>query len=179
MQGCFMQFLRLIFVRKLQLQGASPLDPHFSADFSILNSHAWLRMGALRWWHIQSSAAGFQTDCKVCRRKDWFFTTGTYLPVLTLWANNLSQSGKLSYALHSLSKSLCWKTYNFIMFSLLWLHSKLLHLKLFLICSQVFLSGFWWTWVEWSASCQIVHIGWQWTSVNRDLQFVYTAWWWM
>ena len=60
MQGCFMQFLRLIFVKKLQLQGASPPDPHrvccpwtptegllrppgphFSADFSILNSHAW------------------------------------------------------------------------------------------------------------------------------------------
>ena len=67
MQGCFMQFLRLIFVKKLQiqLQGASPphphrgrcpLDPHwgpsaapcppphppppFSADFSIFNSHA-------------------------------------------------------------------------------------------------------------------------------------------
>ena len=58
-QGCFMQFLRLIFVRKLQ--GASPSDPHweccpldphwgssaapsphFSADFSILNSHACL-----------------------------------------------------------------------------------------------------------------------------------------
>ena len=69
MQGCFMQFLLLIFVKKLQLQGASPPDPHlghcpwtptggvapwtptggllrppgphFSADFSILNSHAW------------------------------------------------------------------------------------------------------------------------------------------
>ena len=60
MQGCFMQFLRLIFVKKLQLQGSSPpgphqgrcpLDPHWgllrppgphlSADFSILNSHAW------------------------------------------------------------------------------------------------------------------------------------------
>ena len=57
MQGCFMQFLRLIFVRKLQ--GALPPDPtrgvapwiptggllwppgpHFSADFSILNSRA-------------------------------------------------------------------------------------------------------------------------------------------
>ena len=55
-----MQFLRLIFVKKLQ--GASPPDstgggggalwtptegllrppaPHFSADFSILNSQAW------------------------------------------------------------------------------------------------------------------------------------------
>ena len=41
-----MQFLRLIFVKKPRLQGASPLDPtggllrppgaHFSADFSIL-----------------------------------------------------------------------------------------------------------------------------------------------
>ena len=58
-QGCFMQFLHLIFVKKLQ--GASPPltptgavapwtptggrrrppGPHFSADFSILNSHAW------------------------------------------------------------------------------------------------------------------------------------------
>ena len=57
MQGCFMQFLHLIFVKKLE--GASPRDPiwgvapwtptggllqppgpHFSADFSILNSHA-------------------------------------------------------------------------------------------------------------------------------------------
>ena len=36
MQGCFMQFLRLIIVKKLQ-------GPHFSADFSILNSHACSR----------------------------------------------------------------------------------------------------------------------------------------
>ena len=36
MQGCFMQFLRLSFIKKLQ-----PF-PHFSADFSILNSHAWV-----------------------------------------------------------------------------------------------------------------------------------------
>ena len=43
-QGCFMPFLRLVFVKKLQLQGASPStapSPHFSADFSIRNSHAW------------------------------------------------------------------------------------------------------------------------------------------
>ena len=51
-----MQFLRLIFVKKLQLQlqgvGIAPWTPtggrlrppgpHFSADFSILNSHAWV-----------------------------------------------------------------------------------------------------------------------------------------
>ena len=47
MQGCFMQFLRLIFVKKLQLCPLTPTrgllqppDPHFSADFSLLNSHA-------------------------------------------------------------------------------------------------------------------------------------------
>ena len=47
MQGCFMQFLRLVFVKKLQLRPLTPTrsllrppDPHFSADFSILNSHA-------------------------------------------------------------------------------------------------------------------------------------------
>ena len=47
MQGCFMQFLHLIFVKKLQLRPLTPTrgflrppDPHFSADFSILNSHA-------------------------------------------------------------------------------------------------------------------------------------------
>ena len=33
-----MQFLHLICVKKLQLQGASPPGPHFSTDFSILNS---------------------------------------------------------------------------------------------------------------------------------------------
>ena len=55
MQGCFMQFLGLIFVRKLQgalpltpIRGVAPWTPtggllqppgpHFSADFSILNS---------------------------------------------------------------------------------------------------------------------------------------------
>ena len=56
MQGCLMQFLHLIFVKKLQLQRAIapwtptggvlwPSGPHFSADVSILNSHAcmyWL-----------------------------------------------------------------------------------------------------------------------------------------
>ena len=61
MQGCFMQFLRLIFVKKLQLQGAllpdptrsvapwtstggrrRPPGPHFSADFST-----WYRLGGL------------------------------------------------------------------------------------------------------------------------------------
>ena len=47
-----MQFLRLIFVRKLQLRPLTPTrvlmrspDPHFSADFSILNSHAWWGRG--------------------------------------------------------------------------------------------------------------------------------------
>ena len=78
LQGCFMQFLRLIFVKKLQgaslpdpHRGRCPLDPHwglsaappgalppgpplggflrppgphFSADFSILNSHVWYHM---------------------------------------------------------------------------------------------------------------------------------------
>ena len=67
MQGCFMQFLHLIFVKKLQLQGALPPDPHwgccpwtptggllrppgphFSADFSIFNSHAcWYFLGSV------------------------------------------------------------------------------------------------------------------------------------
>ena len=44
-----MQFLRLLFVKKLQLRPLTPTrgllrppEPHFSADFSILNSHAWL-----------------------------------------------------------------------------------------------------------------------------------------
>ena len=43
-----MQFLRLTFVKKLQLRLLTPTrgllrppDPHFSADFSVLNSHVW------------------------------------------------------------------------------------------------------------------------------------------
>ena len=51
MQGCFMQFLHLIFVKKLQLQGALPPGPPLGTCCnpqvptfqltSILNSHAW------------------------------------------------------------------------------------------------------------------------------------------
>ena len=54
MQGCFVQFLRLIFVKKLQLRPLTPTggllrppDPHFSADFSILNSHACIIVKAI------------------------------------------------------------------------------------------------------------------------------------
>ena len=87
MQGCFMQFLGLIFVKKLQLQlhpltptgGIAPWTstggllrppgPHFSADFSILSSHAcWVIQ-----WSDNSCPSGYPEWCQMllCQCLGW------------------------------------------------------------------------------------------------------------
>ena len=131
MQGCFMQFLRLIFVKKLQLQGAKPPDPHqgccpldphwgpsatprpqFSADFSILNSHAW-------YWQGQTDSVCCPFGGEGWKRE----LISNHTPSSTLCASHIHLIWLCCFVLFislgSIVFSLTWNMHVFILFSVI------------------------------------------------------------